>query len=355
MSDDERETRMLPTKRSVLSGVVPVCVLLVSGCSYFRGVPSHGGGKRFDEEERAVAGSIRRTVSSMDLAELEGRRTALAISSVFTSGSGTTDWSGLTSVGLSANRSYGTSWNDQFTPPGSTTAYGFEQDNRHESQGGGASLGYRPLSSYRAANQHTEGDLNYFQAALEMKAWHNGLSVVAQNPEVVLHVLVDVLGTNHSRRDFILFADEQLLASCEVTYYAVEVKTGKLLFKARQAGSAAKYSEGTFFFVPTSAVRRSVEYRKPVYFDTEKARCSGSGPIDLPEDLGEIRRVSKQMTPEQQDELLQTLLDRARFHLRSGNAEAARDNLEVIRQIDPGYKGLGDLAKEVQLPSPPGK
>ncbi len=332
------------------------CLVIASGCSYFRGIPSHGGGKRFEEEERAVAATIRRTIAGMDLGELEGKRTALAVNSIFTSGSGTTDWSGLTNVNVSGNRSIGESLLTQTTGgPAVSNVYGYENDSDSDNRAGTVSVGYRPNSSYRAANQNTEGDLNYFKAALEMKARLKGLSIVGQNPEVMLFVLVDVLGTNHSRRDFIFYANEQLLAACEVTYYAVEVKTGKVLFKARQASSAAKYSEGTFFFVPASTVSRSVCYRKPIYFDTEEPRASGSGPIEIPEDLGEVMRACRQMDSAEQDQVLETLADRVRFHLESGNVRAARENLDAIREIDPGYKGLGDLANEVPEAGAAGK
>jgi hypothetical protein len=170
----------------------------------------------------------------------------------------------------------------------------------------------------------------------------------------MLHVLVDVLGTNHSRRDFIVYSSETLMASCEVTYYAQDVKTGKLLFSARQVGSAARYSEGRVFFVPASMVRRRVCQAKPVYFCSGEVRPTKEAPIEITEDLGEVIRISEQMTPEERDDLLEALIDRARFSIESGNGQAAQDYADTVRSIDPGYKGLIDLAKELDRLNPNG-
>ena len=52
--------------------VLPVLLVASSGC-VFRDIPSHGGGKRFDEEQRMVAKAIRQAVADMDLSELHGQ------------------------------------------------------------------------------------------------------------------------------------------------------------------------------------------------------------------------------------------------------------------------------------------
>jgi hypothetical protein len=106
------------------------------------------------------------------------------------------------------------------------------------------------------------------------------------------------------------------------------------------------------FFVPASSVRRSVRPSKPVYFCSGEARPNGSGPVEVPADPDEVRRVSEAMSPEQRDELLEALVDRARYSIESGNGEAARDCLDTVRDLDPGYKGLGDLAREIERLSP---
>ncbi len=326
-----------------LAGAVSIA-WLATGCSQYRGMPSHGGGKRFDEEQRAVAASIRRTISSMDIAELQGRKTALVVSNLYTSGSGTTTWSGLQDIGLGLGYSAGDTILKRTVPPGTS----YRDDTFSDRDSANLSLRYRPYNSYRAANHGTEGDLRYFRAALEMKARHNGLSVVTRNPEVLLHVLVDVLGTNHSRRDIVFYAREELKACCEVTYYAQDVKSGKLIFKSRQTGSAASYREGHVFMVPASSVKRSVRYSKPVYFDTAEARPRNGCPAEIPDDLMEVKRACQQMDPEQRERMLEALYDRARYYIENGRPEQAGDDVQTIREIDPGYKGLGDLQEDLE-------
>jgi hypothetical protein len=349
----ETVMRHLRTLRGVsLCGVGALC--LAAGCSHFRGIPSHGGGKRFDEEQRAMAGAIRRTIATMEVDELKGKRTGLVISSIYTSGSGTTNWSGLQDITLMGNRTDEDRTQTLEKPPHAVQDQDWNLDREYL----GASGRYRAFNSYRAANHHTEADLRYFRAALEMKARHNGLNVVTQKPEAVLHVLVDVLGTNRSRRDFLVVANEDLLASCEVTYYAQEVKTGKLIFRARQTGAAARYREHRIFWVPHSMIRRSVRYAKPIYYDVdgESGKKGDAGePIEIPKDLGEVRRAYKHMDEKQREEMLESLDDRARFHIQSGNAQAADEYVETIRQIDPGYKGLGDLSEDLEKMKSAGK
>jgi hypothetical protein len=314
-----------------------------SGCYHFRGIPSHGGGKRFDEEQRVVAGAVRRTVSSMDIAELRGKKTGLVITHTYTSGSGTTIWSGLQDVSLGLNRSSADTHLERTSQPGA----GFRDETDDDRDATNLGLRYRPFSSYRAANHRTEGDLQYFRAALEMKARHQGLSVVVRKPEALLHVLVDVLGTNRSRHDFLIYSRDELAASCEVTYYAQDTKTGELIFKARQTGSTARYREGRVFFVPRCAIRRSIAYSKPVYFDTEEPRPRNGSGAEVPEDLAEVRRASRHMTTRQREKLLEALRDRAKFYIEAGNLEEAGQHVEVISEVDPGYRGLPDLAADI--------
>jgi hypothetical protein len=60
----------------------------LSACSAWRGMPTHGGGKRFDEEQRVVAGAVRRAIGDMDVAELSGKTVQVQIESVAQIGGG---------------------------------------------------------------------------------------------------------------------------------------------------------------------------------------------------------------------------------------------------------------------------
>lgn len=322
-------------------------VALSGGCSSYRGIPSHGGGKRFDEEQRAVAGAIRRTVSSMELDELRDKRTAVVVNSLATSGSGATDFAGPTNLNLGGNAFLGDTELHRLSATGKSS-----EDTDALNRTGSFGFNYQLQNSYRTAQMNTEGDLAYLRAVLDMKARHAGVPLAEKEPEVVLHVLVDVLGTNHSRRDFIVYEQEQLVASCEVTYYAQDVKTGNILFKARQTGSAAKYSDGRVFFVPVCKTERSIEDGKPVWFDADEAPEPDGHPVELPADFRDVKRMVEWMKNGQRDDMLEALTERARFNLKNGNRAAAKDYIDTIRGIDPGYKGLGDLDEDFKQLDP---
>lgn len=336
----------LNARGSLYAGLVGL-VTLCGGCSQYRGIPSHGGGKRFDEEQRAVAGAIRRTVSSMELNELKDKRTAVVVSSLATSGSGSTDFAGPTNLNLGGNAFLGDTELNRLSSTGK-----LRDETEVLNRVGSFGFNYQLQNSYRTAQMNSEGDLAYLRAVLDMKARHAGVPLVGQKPDVVLYVLVDVLGTNHSRRDFLVYEEEQLVASCEVTYYAQAVQTGNILFKARQAGSAATYRDGRVFFVPVCKTSRGLENGKPVWFDTDEAPEPDGHPVELPEDFNDVKRVVEWMTNGQRDDMLEALTERARFNLKNGNRTAAKDYIDTIRGIDPGYKGLGDLDEDFKKLDP---
>lgn len=330
----------------LFAGLVSL-VAFSGGCSSYRGIPSHGGGKRFDEEQRAVAGAIRRTVSSMELDELKDKRTAVIVNSLATSGSGATDFAGPTNLNLGGNAFFG---ENEILRRNATGRSG--ENSETTNRVGSFGLNYQIQNSYRTAQMNTEGDLAYLRAVLDMKARHTGVPLADKDPEVVLHVLVDVLGTNHSRRDFLVYQQEELVASCEVTYYAQDVKTGDILFKSRQTGSAATYRDGRIFFVPVCKTDRSIEDGKPVWYDSDDAPEPDGHPVELPEKFNDVKRMVEWMKNGQRDDMLEALTERARFNLKNGNRAAAKDYIDTIRGIDPGYKGLGDLDEDFKQLDP---
>jgi hypothetical protein len=207
---------------------------------------------------------------------------------------------------------------------------------------------YRPQHSYRAATQNTEKDLQYFRAALEMRIRHMGIPLVGQKPEAVLFVLVDVLGTNRSRKDLFLYSSDELLCSCEVTYYALDVKTGRLLFEARQTGSRAVYREQRLLFVPHSRVRRKVLSGKAYDFDVDGTGVGPGEPGDVPE-AAEAKEPNGEepLSEEEKQKLLEALREKALFHIESGNPKQAREYVDLMVDIDPGYEGLTEVKQKL--------
>src|SRR4051812_29809458 len=197
------------------------------GCGDFRGIPSHGGGKRFDEEQRVVAGAIRRTLADMDLRELENRKVVINVECISQDGAATVSFPGINNINAGLSGSYGSGNLVQINPstPGGPSVI---NDNSNSGGGGNAGINYQPMVNYSPAAMSSMPDLGYFRASLEMKARHANvkLTPTPNDAEAVLFVLVDVLGTNRSHADNILTSKETLLASCEVSYYAQDVKTG---------------------------------------------------------------------------------------------------------------------------------
>jgi hypothetical protein len=58
----------------ILTVLLWSCSIFLGGCGTFTGIPSHGGGKRFSEEQRLVTASIRASLMQLDVRQLRGKR-----------------------------------------------------------------------------------------------------------------------------------------------------------------------------------------------------------------------------------------------------------------------------------------
>jgi hypothetical protein len=258
--------------------VILTTIECVGGCGMWRGIPTHGGGKRFDEEQRVVAGAIRQTLADLDLAELEHKKVAINIECIAQDGGGSVTFPGISNINGSAFSNWGTNNLVQIVPPNAPGQPSLINDNSNEGTGGSVGVTYNPMVSYSAAAMSSMPDLGYFRAALEMKARHAGLSLVQAEPEAVLYVLVDVLGTNRSHTDQVFVSNEKLQASCECTYYAQDAKTGSLIFSARRASSAASYTEIHHFGVTGPAIDRTIARTPPTPLPIDDDRKPATQP-----------------------------------------------------------------------------
>src|SRR4051812_3717943 len=263
-----------------LAVVVFTCAV-AGGCGDFRGIPSHGGGKRFNEEQRVVAGAIRKTLADMDLKELENRKVAIAVECISQDGAATVSFPGINNINAGLSGSYGTGNLVQINPgtPGGPTVI---NDNSNKGGGGNVGMNYQPMVSYSPAAMSSMPDLGYFRAALEMKARHANVRLTPgpNDAEAVLYVLVDVLGTNRSHGDNILTTKETLLASCEVSYYATDIKTGSLLFSARRASAEGVYREIRHFGSSSAIVDRKIKATEPTPLPVDAERKPTTQPTD---------------------------------------------------------------------------
>ena len=207
--------------------VLSASAMPLGGCGVFRGIPSHGGGKRFDEEQRVVAAAVRRTVADMDLSDLRGKRVAITLDSIAHEGGGNVSFPGITGVSGGASANEGDGISSQINP-GQPGGPAWINSNANSGYGGNVGLHYRAETSYGTHGASTAPDVAYLKASLDRKARHAGLILGGgEPPDAVLYVLVDVLGTNRSHRGGLVGSSDTLLASCEATYYAQDPKTGR--------------------------------------------------------------------------------------------------------------------------------
>src|SRR5204863_777974 len=109
--------------------------------------PTHGGGKRFDEEQRVVAGAIRRTLADMDLAELTGKKVSITLDCISQDGGGYVTFPGVSSVSAGLSGSVGTGNLVQINP-NTTGGANLLQDNTSKGGGGNVGVTYSPQTSY---------------------------------------------------------------------------------------------------------------------------------------------------------------------------------------------------------------
>ncbi len=316
-----------------------------SSCSVFRGVPSHGGGKRFDEEQRIVAASMREALREMDLAGLRGKRVHIAITHMTTMGSGNASFGGLQDIGFNLHRTRDDSDYTRYDP----NLWSYNLDKAEERDI--FSLRYRPYMSYYTSNVNTDSDINYFSALLDMKLRHLGATPVRDKPDVKLHILLDTMGTNRSRIDYILAWRDIYRATCEISYYAESTKTGELLIEETQTAGQATYDELAVLFFGINQVRRESAVFDPPF----------PLPLQAVGHEDRIRQIEKSILgaevdgkappPDLAQEYLDLLGAQARMLLESGHPldiKRAKESLDRMRAIDPSDPVLRDIETEYQ-------
>ncbi len=315
--------------------VMGLVVCLLSGCTSFRGLPSHGGGKRFDEEQRVVAGAVRRAAGRMDLSELRGKRVRVILVSIPTSGAGNVNWGGLQSVNLSGKlgKSISRSWKE------GDTSITTRDDNGLV----GISTSYRPNSGYQIQRVATEGDVAYLRAAIVMNAHHYGIEITESEAEAELFVLVDVLGTNRGRNDYLLWQKESLSASCEISYYARDLIKGNLYFRCLRSSAVASYNETRMVGWGKSYISRSIQNISPGQFDAPENMVTDQDGVFFDEYESASSYAFDQNFQKEEEAYLELLSERARYNIASDDLTEAQINIERIEMLDSDYKDLQDL------------
>ncbi|HYE04880.1 MAG TPA: hypothetical protein VEL07_05085 [Planctomycetota bacterium] len=229
--------------------VLAIPLLALAGCGNHRGLPGHGGGKRFDEEQRIVAASIRRSVADMDLSRLPPARVQVVVSGIAHQGAGSDRYPGPTALnlGLSNRRDETTTLGQDAAAVGGGGPWNpdWRQLSETSSVGPSASMSVRLEHEYTACQYMpwTDADLIYLDQVLRMRLLHLGIVPTDHEPELCLRVLVDVLGINRSRDDWLLFTRDVLQASCELSWYVTAAADQKVVQGAERTGATATYSQ----------------------------------------------------------------------------------------------------------------
>lgn len=268
--------------RIILAVALPA--LALGGCGTYRGIPSHGGGKRFDEEQRIVANSVRKALADMDLKELKGKRVQIVLESIAADGGGTIIWPGLQSFSLGGSVGRNLYNNTPFSmsrnpdPNVVATFTPLQEDSTTFSGTGSMNVQVKP--TYSPSVFSTQGDLSYLRACLEMKVRHEEIVPAADRIEAVLFVLVDVMGTNRSQTQKGFMESDDYEASCEMTYYAVDPATDKILLRQRQVSAVSNYTETRS--LSGLEIDRQTQATTPMILPTDPTTRPASMPATAP-------------------------------------------------------------------------
>lgn len=218
----------------------------LSGCSVYRGIPTHGGGKRFDEEQAVVSRAARHTLEQMDFSALKGKRVAIFTISMAHNGGGAASFPRITSIAGEANRSKTDTDYDyngrQLLFPWITPYY---EESKSNYRNFGGSIEVRPSMDYYPFSFATDSDLEYLEGTLALEVIRQGAILDFDNAEVSIVALVNVFGTNRNRRWHLLYWVDRLDSTCEITYYARSLTSNTLIVEPQSVAARARYQESS--------------------------------------------------------------------------------------------------------------
>ena len=256
----EEQTQPSASLRRVRLWLLCAAALLPS-CSVFRPMPTHGGGKRFDEEQRLVSATVQHTAGRIEYSRLRRSKVALEVASLETSG------------GL---------------------------QDRYDSTGNKARVttqspypGFQKLFDYRmnpwlqSNTTVTNQDVLFLEKCLESQLRSRNYQVVGRDTaDIHMIVLVDCLGTNHSRKDLAVAFRDQLAVTCAITWYVIDARTQEVLVPARSLVSHGTYEELNVRGTPWDSRKRDlgvVTEDDPLMLNPKSAQVAkgsrGSAPV----------------------------------------------------------------------------
>lgn len=270
----------------VLLGVLVCFAGVLGGCGRFRGIPSHGGGKRFFIEQELVAATARAVAKDIDVTPLKGKRCALYVISMGDQGAGNIlggrySWDALLRGGYQSSAD--TKSDYPFLPSDSTTvttdnvgalvqtlttngtsAINAPSETWTEGYStnlsGGARLNYPGTLHNEAFINPKDGQ--FLNAVIhEALAIQGVLIVPPQQADVDVYCTVDAFGTCRDRYEFHVYNLEVLTAKTAMSMCAFDRRKGGLLMEPQTAAFEAEYKEEFIAwcgpFLDTKTIRRA--------------------------------------------------------------------------------------------------
>ncbi|MCC7334855.1 MAG: hypothetical protein IT422_07155 [Pirellulaceae bacterium] len=231
-----------------------------------RGIPSHGGGKRFFVEQELISGSARAAAQCVDVSALRGKRCAMFITTVGDQGGGNLvggryEWQAALRGDYVTNpttntRNSGVGGNSltvtrdaagnllQTIESNSPLIFPSNSSSQQEGYQAGAGGGVRSngLGEYQATG-FLNDDNSYLSAVIRESLVLKGvLLTTPDDAEIFIYITVDAFGTNRSRTEMHLFNQERLIAKTALHVTAFDRK-GRVALPTQTSCWEADYRE----------------------------------------------------------------------------------------------------------------
>lgn len=262
--------------------VVTIC--LSEGCGRFRGITTHGGGKRFYIEQELIAATARATAKDIDIAPLIGKRCALYVVLMGDEGSGNIA-GGRYALDAIIKGSYQVSPTQRtrseypvydslatvrdsagaLTQTTDTTGNVLNAPGKSDTQTRGGSQNYSggaTLSwpgTYQAAAFINPRDAQFLNAVIHEALTLKGVLIVPpQQADIDIYVTVDAFGTCHDRFEYLITNKEVLTAKTALSICAFDRRDGSVVLPPTTSAFEAEYRQRFLFWCGPFSEKKSV-------------------------------------------------------------------------------------------------
>lgn len=192
-----------------------VFLLVLTGCS-IRGIPTHGGGKRFYEEQVCLSAASKKALEEISWEKTHGKKLNLYVMSIGDAGGG---------AALGGGFDFKSSLTGYWGVKSWKAGEGISQAAGSAAQGT-ATFDRGQYMPYAFANAN---DLEYLKGLVMESILKAGGTITEadEKPDTDIYVMVDNFGTNKWRWDVLFYATENLSAQVRLHVFAVDRKTGE--------------------------------------------------------------------------------------------------------------------------------